>query len=123
MFQFHHPKVPSFQIDPNQQPIFKLLQPVNDGWVEVGYVWAVGKSRTSSTEHWYLYQSVPAGSAAGLAPYTWAGTDASGRLVGITLRLDPIETPDGQSPSTFKHDLEAQFGVSVTYVQGDMSNG
>lgn len=123
MFHFGSAGLPHFQIDPDQRPIFKLMQPINETWVEVGYVWAVGKSRTNSTEHWYLYSATPDGSAGRLAPYTWAGVDGTGRIAGISLRLDPTTAPADATPDTLKDYLEKQLGVSVTYVRGDMSKG
>jgi len=128
MFQPNDPTLIStepadFQIDPIRSPYFQILQPdPSDRWLEVGFVWTMGTSRTSSVENWYLYDRVPTGSAL-LAAYTWPGYDASGRLSGMNLRLVPATAPAGETPSTMTTYLQRNKGVSLTYVKGSMAAG
>jgi hypothetical protein len=115
---------PDFQIDPMRSPLFQILQPVaggGDRLAEVGFVWTLGSSRTNSTEHWYLYDTVTAGSPQ--QAYTWPGYDSNGRIAGVGLRLVPATAPTGQSPDTLKAYLERSNGVSITYVRGTMVAG
>jgi hypothetical protein len=129
MFQPEYPtKLPDFQIDPMRSPLFRMeqLHATDNVWHEVGHVWTVGASRTSSTEHWYLYTSVPASSTttrATRAPYVWAGYDTNGQIASTTIRLVPVAPTPGQDPGTFKAYLEREHGVTVTYVKGEMSGG
>jgi hypothetical protein len=127
MFRSHHgaeeaTTVPFLQIDPQRTPMFRILQQASPAgaWCEVGWVWTVGASRTHSTEHWYLYASVAAGGA-DRATYGWPGYDATGAVVGTTLRLDPATPPPGQDPGTFKAYLEREHGVTITYIKGTMN--
>lgn len=117
------PDSPDFQIDPYRAPYFQIVQPEvgSDRWQEVGFVWTMGTSRTSSIEHWYLYDSVPRGGE--LATYAWPGWDASGRLVGTHFRLVPATAPAGQTPSTLATWLERTKNVSITYIKGTMGAG
>jgi hypothetical protein len=110
---------PHFQIDPDQRPLFQIFQSADGGWVEVGYVWTEGTSRTSSTEHWFLFASVKPGSTA-QAAYRWAGFDGR-EILGTTLRFVPASPPEGEAPATFRAHLERELGVTVTYVKGEMS--
>jgi hypothetical protein len=123
MFQ-HKPESllpPDFEIDPEQRPMFKVLQQAGTSWVEVGYVWTEGTGRTSSTEHWYLYTTVPTGTSA-QAVYSWPGYTTSG-LVGTTLRLEPTTPAAGQTPSTYASYLTRTYGVGVQYLKGQVSGG
>lgn len=115
--------MPAFEIEPVRSPLFQLLQPQvgSDKWMEVGYVWVYGTSRTNCTECWYLYDSAPAGTS--FAAYTWPGYDATGKLLGTALRLVPATPPAGQDPTTMKGYLEKTNGVTVNYVVGTMSQG
>jgi hypothetical protein len=114
---------PDFQIDPFRSPLFQILQPQigSDTWAEVGFVWTIGSSRTNSTEHWYLYSTVTAGSPQ--AAYTWPGYDANGRVFGANLRLVPSIPPAGQTPDTMTAYLERANGVSLTHIRGTMVAG
>jgi hypothetical protein len=112
---------PTFQIDPQRSPFFRVLQPQagTDVWKEVGFVWTMGTSRTSSVEYWYLYNTVPTGSS--LAPYTWPGYDASGRIFGANLRLVPATPPSGQTQYTLSHMLTVEKGVTLTSLSAQMA--
>lgn len=116
------PEAVDFQIEPIRSPFFQILQPDPFGqWLEVGFVWTMGTSRTSAVENWYLYDSVPGGST--LAKYAWPGYDSAGRLNGADLRLVPATAPAGQTPSTLSSYLERTKNVKLTYIKGTMGAG
>lgn len=124
MFQAFDPTAPAdFQIDPFKSPFFFLYQSQagTDKVLEVGVVWVMGTSRTSSVENWYLYENVPDGSS--LAAYTWYGYDATGRLAGGTLRLVPATPPAGETPESLTTYLQRTKGVSLTYVKATCAPG
>jgi hypothetical protein len=112
---------PTFQIDPMRSPLFRILQPQagTDVWKEVGFVWTMGASRTSSTEYWYLYNTVPDGSS--LMAYTWPGWDANGRVFGASLRLVPTTPPAGLDQYSFATFLKKEKGVTLTGIAGTMA--
>lgn len=112
----------NFQIDPVRSPYFQLMQPIDDRWVEVGFVWTSGTSRTNSVENWYLYDTVAPGDRT-RAPYLWPGYNGGGRIRGMNLRLVPATAPAGQSVSTLKVYLERNNNVTLTHVKGVMSPG
>lgn len=115
--------LPDYQIDPLKSPFFQILQPLSEQWVEVGFVWTSGTSRTSSTENWYLYSSVTPGTSVARGAYMWPGYDASGRIIGAAIRLVPATPPAGATTDTLKDYLERSNGVTLTYIKGTMAAG
>jgi hypothetical protein len=111
-----------YQIDPYRSPYFQMLQPQvgSDAWLEVGFVWTIGSSRTNSQENWYLYDTV---SDTARAPYKWPGFLPTGGIVGLTLRLVPAVVPAGQTPTTLATYLQRANNVTLTYIQGTMVAG
>lgn len=122
MIQPDNPAMPTFEIDSLNSPFFQILQPQagSDRWLEVGFVWTIGASRTDCTEHWYLYSAAPAGSS--FAAYQWPGYDASGRQSGASLRLVPAARPTVTDPAAMPALLQRR-GVTVFYVKAATSPG
>ena len=123
----------SFEIDPQRGPLFQIMQLQADGttWVEVGFVWSFGNSRTAATEYWWLYNATQSGDSARTA-YTWPGFNGNVNTVGdvgtagqvgTTLQLVPYFPPAGQNPSTMTKYLSTTFGVGVTPLKNSVSVG
>ena len=123
MFQPDDPTAEAdFQIDPVRSPYFQIMQKEAELWVEVGFVWTSGTSRTNSIENWYLYDSVAPGDRTRRA-YEWPGYNRLGRLLGTKLRLVPATPPTGVTVSELKVYLERNNQVTLTHVKGVVTPG
>lgn len=106
---------PTFQLDPQRSPFFRITQPDSaEVWKEVGFVWVIGASRTSSVEYWYLYNTVPAGSS--MAVYAWPAANRAGAM-----RLTPVTPPAGQTQYTLPKFLAVEKGVTLTSVSATVA--
>jgi hypothetical protein len=129
MIHVDNPKVPSdkpadeltFQIEPLRAPYFQIMQPVDDGWVEAGFVWTAGLSPTNAIENWYLYAATDPNDRE-RAPYRWPGYKG-GTLLGATLRLVPATVPPGLNTGQLKEYLERTNNVTITHIKAAMAQG
>lgn len=132
MFDRHDPTKPAdkarandltFEIDPFRAPFFKILQQAaDDRWVEVGFVWTAGLSRTNGIENWWLYDTTSDVDRE-RAPYRWPGFNSAGQNVGQDLRLQAATPPPNQNISTMKDYLQRTNNVTLTHVKAVVSEG